>query len=386
MKQVFTIFAILGCIFTISAQAPQGINYQAIARNPTSNVPITSGPINVGFKIHDGSATGPVIYDETHTNAPIQATGLFNLTVGQGQASVGNFSTINWASGAKYLEVLINGASGGTQQMLSVPYALYAASGNPGPQGFPGTQGPPGPQGPQGATGAPGAQGNPGPQGTTGATGAPGAQGNPGPQGATGAPGPQGNPGPQGATGAQGPQGNPGPQGATGAQGPQGATNQIAIIEMSTPGNENCTSINSGQWNRRCLNTIKINQISTSFSLLSNNILQLQPGQYLVRAYGSANYCGGNMLRMRNTLTNADDIYGTPAFSKADDIDGENSYSNLEGVLNVTQANSQYVLEHWIQSLPPSGGSSLEKIFGDSPNTPNGISNVWARIVIQKIN
>jgi Collagen triple helix repeat (20 copies) len=71
----------------------------------------------------------------------------------------------------------------GTTQLLSVPYALYAASGNAGPQGPAGPQGIPGIQGPAGLTGATGAQG------PIGLTGAAGPQGSQGPQGVQGTPG-----------------------------------------------------------------------------------------------------------------------------------------------------------------------------------------------------
>lgn len=74
----------------------------------------------------------------------------------------------------------------GRQRLASVPYALYALSGNEGPMG------PEGPQGPQGETGPQGLQG---PQGQTGPQGLQGPQGIQGPQGETGPQGPQGLPG-----------------------------------------------------------------------------------------------------------------------------------------------------------------------------------------------
>jgi hypothetical protein len=56
----------------------------------------------------------------------------------------------------------------GNQQLMSVPYALYAANSQPGPVG---------PQGPAGAAGAAGADGAQGPQGEHGTAGATGPQG-----------------------------------------------------------------------------------------------------------------------------------------------------------------------------------------------------------------
>ena len=87
---------------------------------------------------------------------------------------------------------------------MSVPYALYCASGVAGPAG---PAGPTGATGLTGATGPAGPAGATGPAGTTGATGLTGATGPAGPTGATGAAGPEG---PAGATGATGPSGSGG--------------------------------------------------------------------------------------------------------------------------------------------------------------------------------
>ena len=85
------------------------------------------------------------------------------------------------------------------QQVTPTPYALYAASGTPGPQGAKGDPGATGAQGPKGDTGATGPQGpagSQGPKGDTGATGAQGAKGDPGSQGTPGNAGAAGPPGP----------------------------------------------------------------------------------------------------------------------------------------------------------------------------------------------
>ena len=50
--------------------------------------------------------------------------------MGSGTASIGSFNTIDWDNGAKILHVQLNAGNGvvdpGTQQMMSVPYALHA--------------------------------------------------------------------------------------------------------------------------------------------------------------------------------------------------------------------------------------------------------------------
>jgi len=136
------------------------------------------------------------------------------------------FAGINWAAGPYYIKSetdLLGGTNytiTSSNELMSVPYALFTANGTTGPQGAQGPQGIAGTNGNDGATGATG------PQGLTGATGPQGDQGIQGPTGATGLQGDQGIQGPTGATGSQGPIGLIGPTGATGTQGPQGLTGE----------------------------------------------------------------------------------------------------------------------------------------------------------------
>ena len=115
---------------TTSAQAPQGIPYQAIARN-ASGVAIANTAVKVRFSIRDSIATGVIKYQETH-NPTTSTLGLFSVNVGMGTVVSGTFSGINWGKNAKFLQVELNTTGGttytdlGTTQMMSVPYALYA--------------------------------------------------------------------------------------------------------------------------------------------------------------------------------------------------------------------------------------------------------------------
>lgn len=112
------------------AQAPQGISYQAIARNSEGAV-LSSETIGVRFTIHDSVATGTALYRETFSPTTT-ASGLFTLQIGTGMPVAGTFAGINWGRNSKFLQVELLPPSAahyidmGTQQMMSVPYALYA--------------------------------------------------------------------------------------------------------------------------------------------------------------------------------------------------------------------------------------------------------------------
>ena len=231
------------CFYQSQAQAPQQMNYQAVVRDISGQPVSNNTAVKLRFTIHDGSASGTIVFIETQSTTANQF-GLVNLQIG----SVSSLSMVNWGNGAKFLQVEtdVNNTGTftdmGTTQLLSVPYALYAeTSGTTGITGPTGATGPTGLQGIQGYTGATGDNGvgianifdNGNGYATvwytngqssvlhlpTGATGIQGPTGASGPTGNTGATGPAGN---AGATGAQGLQGNTGNTGATGATGPQG--------------------------------------------------------------------------------------------------------------------------------------------------------------------
>ena len=233
MKKLLPLLlAILAGTFTF-AQSPQGMNYQAVVRN-TNGQPVTANtPVKLRFTIHDQTANGTAVYNET-LNDTTNQFGLVDVVIG----SAGNLSTVNWGNGAKFLQVEteVNNAGTftdmGTTQLMSVPYALYAANSAMGPQGPAGASGADGATGPTGPTGATGADGQPGATGAAGPQGINGNDGATGPTGPAGQPGTNGQNGNDGATGPTGPtgnngaQGNDGPAGPAGVQGPTGPAGQ----------------------------------------------------------------------------------------------------------------------------------------------------------------
>jgi hypothetical protein len=127
MKQLF-IFLLLAMSAVVFSQAPQSIPYQAVVRNNDGST-LANAAVSITFKIHDVAATGEVVYEETHA-VTSNSQGLVSMNVGGGNVVTGTFNGIQWGSGNKFLQVLMNAGNGvvdlGTQQMMSVPYALYA--------------------------------------------------------------------------------------------------------------------------------------------------------------------------------------------------------------------------------------------------------------------
>ncbi len=267
------------------AQPPQGITFQAVARDLRGNAAGLRS-VYIMDKIMTNTPNGTVVWEESHRTTT-NAEGVFTIIIGGGirvSGTATNFSDVNWSAGNYYFNLKVavaptlpnpswdpnvNYQDIGVTQFWSVPYAFYAGkSGSPsfysgsvnptgsqgqngdfylntstytlfgpktatgwgsgqsliGPTGTTGPQGLAGPQGPTGPTGPQGPIGLTGPVGATGATGPQGPAGPQGPSGPQGLQGPIGLTGPAGVAGPQGPIGLTGATGATGAQGPIGLT------------------------------------------------------------------------------------------------------------------------------------------------------------------
>jgi hypothetical protein len=127
MKKLFTLLAV-AITLIVSAQAPQGFNYQATVRNTAGEL-LSNQSVSFKFSILLNSDLGTEVYSENQT-ATTDELGHIALVVGEGTSPTGTFSSINWASGTYYLGIELNTGSGyvamGTTQLLSVPYALHA--------------------------------------------------------------------------------------------------------------------------------------------------------------------------------------------------------------------------------------------------------------------
>jgi uncharacterized protein (TIGR02145 family) len=129
MKKLFYILTILAFGFT-QAQ-PQKVNYQAVALTAGGQT-VKNQAIKLRLSIVDSSATGTVLYTETH-QPTTDGAGQFSVFLGGGTSTLGTFSTISWSNGKdKFLKAEADVTGGtnyvlmGTSQIVSVPYAIHA--------------------------------------------------------------------------------------------------------------------------------------------------------------------------------------------------------------------------------------------------------------------
>lgn len=131
MNRITFAIGLFLCVLTSFSQIPQSFSYQAVARDNSGNV-IANQQVSIKISILQGSITGSSVYSETATPTTNQF-GLINLLIGQG-LTIDNFSAINWSSGQYFLKIEMDEAGGnsyklmGTTQLVSVPFALYAAN------------------------------------------------------------------------------------------------------------------------------------------------------------------------------------------------------------------------------------------------------------------
>ncbi len=117
--------------FAYSQSVPEGINYQAVARD-NAGTEIANTAIMVRFSIGTSAVSNSTYaYQETHSSTTNQL-GLFNVVIGQGTPSGGSnsFSVIPWDN-PQYLLVEVDFGSGFEQMgvatpFVAVPYAMLS--------------------------------------------------------------------------------------------------------------------------------------------------------------------------------------------------------------------------------------------------------------------
>ena len=130
MKNLFTLsLLVIAITASVFCQPPQAFKYQAVVRDAAGEI-ISNQAVDMRISIHDETAGGSIIYQETFSETTNQF-GLINLNIGLG-TPVGsyNFESIDWSADSKFIEIEIDDGSGyiamGTSELFSVPYALYS--------------------------------------------------------------------------------------------------------------------------------------------------------------------------------------------------------------------------------------------------------------------
>ena len=131
---IYLLFIFLCLNSTISqAQAPEGINYQAVFRKPSGAI-VSGQSLACKIEIMQGNISGNLAYAERHSVVTNQQ-GIANFVIGQGLTTTGVFSDIDWGNGPYYMKLYVDfdGQGNifqmqqyGAQQLVSVPYALHA--------------------------------------------------------------------------------------------------------------------------------------------------------------------------------------------------------------------------------------------------------------------
>ena len=128
-KILLTILSILFCAITFAQSVPQGINYQAVARDANGDV-LMNQALTIQFSVISDITTIPptISWQETHT-VNTNDYGLFTAIIGQGTAtnagSSATFDVVDWGLTTHFLKVEMDGVNMGTTQLMSAPYSLH---------------------------------------------------------------------------------------------------------------------------------------------------------------------------------------------------------------------------------------------------------------------
>lgn len=123
-------FIFLLSTFYLSAQVPQKFNYQGIARDTKGN-PMAHQRMTLKLTVLPTADATTGEYEEIQT-VTTNEFGLYTLQIGNGTPVIGEMKTVKWETGNKYIKVAIDPkgsndfVDAGTNQLLSVPYAIYA--------------------------------------------------------------------------------------------------------------------------------------------------------------------------------------------------------------------------------------------------------------------
>ncbi|TDH24020.1 hypothetical protein EXU57_16160 [Segetibacter sp. 3557_3] len=132
-KLSFALLFALASTFGKAQTVPQGMNYQAIARNLNGEV-LVNQPVSLKIDLYKGpQESSSVFYSETHA-ANTNQLGLFTLIIGSGKPVTGTFSKVPWSTEEVWINISIKTSSQdrysviNSTKLLAVPYAFHAGT------------------------------------------------------------------------------------------------------------------------------------------------------------------------------------------------------------------------------------------------------------------
>lgn len=135
MKNFFVLLTIIFQSIFAFGQTPQKFSYQAVAVDATGNE-LKNTEICIRSTILSNTFNGNEEWKEVHSGIVTDDYGLFTLEIGEGTPIGGtqtDFAAIEWGTSKHFLKIEMsigdqctNFVLVGTNQLLSVPYALYA--------------------------------------------------------------------------------------------------------------------------------------------------------------------------------------------------------------------------------------------------------------------
>lgn len=120
MNRLYLLLVFCCCAASLLAQVPQGINYQAVARDGNGDL-LSNQNVAITFSLRPATG-GAAVYTEDHA-LMTNEYGLFAAVIGQGNSPSSVFDELDWSE-AYELGVSVNGNNLGFSPFQSVPYAL----------------------------------------------------------------------------------------------------------------------------------------------------------------------------------------------------------------------------------------------------------------------
>ena len=134
MKKILSLIGMVVTMFTtaFSQTVPVGMKYQAVARTTAGEI-IANSPITLRIELKGAPLHGAKSYYTEDHALTTNKLGLFDLVVGMGKNSTGNFNNVPWSSEDIWMAVSLKDKSNGftavtESRLLAVPYAFYAVT------------------------------------------------------------------------------------------------------------------------------------------------------------------------------------------------------------------------------------------------------------------